>query len=164
MSEAEAHLCPVRAIARWIECAGKDDGPLFRKMNSGDRVSDEPLVSSIPEILTHSLFYPDIREIPRVVSALPGRCRRLPVPIRNALFSPRRMPIPIHLSPMGTPKNRGLGWLVNRVQLGDDCHLSDKLVGQRNSRAGKLPPAGDAACSGVCCMRAQLRLWGRLLS
>ncbi|KAK7006123.1 hypothetical protein R3P38DRAFT_2555618 [Favolaschia claudopus] len=43
--ECEAHLCPVRAIAAWISSAQKESGPLFRKMNSGDLVSDEPLAS-----------------------------------------------------------------------------------------------------------------------
>ncbi|KAK7006110.1 hypothetical protein R3P38DRAFT_2555486 [Favolaschia claudopus] len=43
--ECEAYLCPVRAIAAWILSARKESGPLFRKMNSGDRVSDEPLAS-----------------------------------------------------------------------------------------------------------------------
>ncbi|KAJ7459521.1 hypothetical protein B0H11DRAFT_2160563 [Mycena galericulata] len=41
MNEEDAHLCPVRAIARWIECAEKEEGPLFRKMNTGDRTSEK---------------------------------------------------------------------------------------------------------------------------
>ncbi|KAJ7138546.1 hypothetical protein C8R43DRAFT_891600 [Mycena crocata] len=43
MDEEYSYICPVRAIAAWIHCADKEDGFLFRKMNSGDRVSDEPL-------------------------------------------------------------------------------------------------------------------------
>ncbi len=47
MGEAEAHLCPVRAIAEWIDASLIQSGYLFRKIVSGDRVSqnDVPLVS-----------------------------------------------------------------------------------------------------------------------
>ena len=46
MGEAEAHLCPVRALAEWIDASQIQSGYLFRKIVSGDRVSqnDVPLV------------------------------------------------------------------------------------------------------------------------
>ncbi|KAK7062101.1 hypothetical protein R3P38DRAFT_3303144 [Favolaschia claudopus] len=36
-----AHLCPIRALANWLEVADIEDGFLFRKIASGDRVSRE---------------------------------------------------------------------------------------------------------------------------
>lgn len=166
LDEEDAHLCPVRAIAQWIESAQKEEGPLFRKMNSGDRVSDEPLVSSqsCRTSTWHLTVHIDVRDVSRVVSELPRRCGRLPVPIRHALFSPRGMSIFIRLFAMGAPENSRLGRLVHRVQLGNNCDLSHQLVGRCHNRAGKFPPAGDAASAGVHCLWSQLRLWWRILN
>ncbi|KAK7034796.1 hypothetical protein R3P38DRAFT_3312137 [Favolaschia claudopus] len=36
-----AHLCPIRALANWIHVSDIEDGFLFRKIVSGDRVSQE---------------------------------------------------------------------------------------------------------------------------
>ncbi|KAK7037921.1 hypothetical protein R3P38DRAFT_3311188 [Favolaschia claudopus] len=36
-----AYLCPIRALANWLEVADIEDGFLFRKIASGDRVSRE---------------------------------------------------------------------------------------------------------------------------
>ncbi|KAJ7462934.1 hypothetical protein FB451DRAFT_1028406, partial [Mycena latifolia] len=36
-----AHLCPIRALAEWLLVSGITDGYLFRKMASGDRVSEQ---------------------------------------------------------------------------------------------------------------------------
>ncbi|KAJ7648509.1 DNA breaking-rejoining enzyme [Mycena rosella] len=36
-----AHLCPVRALAEWLIVSGITDGYLFRKIVSGDRVSEQ---------------------------------------------------------------------------------------------------------------------------
>ncbi|KAK7013549.1 hypothetical protein R3P38DRAFT_3322519 [Favolaschia claudopus] len=36
-----AHLCPIRALANWLEVADIEDGFLLRKIASGDRVSRE---------------------------------------------------------------------------------------------------------------------------
>jgi hypothetical protein len=40
------HLCPVRAYVDWINATSIQDGYIFRKMASGDRVSmnNEPMV------------------------------------------------------------------------------------------------------------------------
>ncbi|KAF8194611.1 hypothetical protein BJ912DRAFT_847843, partial [Pholiota molesta] len=47
LAEEEAHLCPVRALASWIEGSKITSGHIFRKIASGDRVSaqDTPLTS-----------------------------------------------------------------------------------------------------------------------
>jgi len=34
----EAHLCPIRALAEWLEASNIKQGYLFRKISSGDRV------------------------------------------------------------------------------------------------------------------------------
>jgi hypothetical protein len=36
----QAHLCPVRAIAEWLEVSGIKRGYLFRRIYSGDRIAD----------------------------------------------------------------------------------------------------------------------------
>ncbi|KAJ7434193.1 hypothetical protein B0H11DRAFT_1703022, partial [Mycena galericulata] len=36
-----AHLCPIRALAEWLVVSGITDGYLFRKIVSGDRVSQQ---------------------------------------------------------------------------------------------------------------------------
>jgi hypothetical protein len=36
-----AHLCPIRALAEWLMVSGITEGYLFRKMASGDRVSEQ---------------------------------------------------------------------------------------------------------------------------
>jgi hypothetical protein len=38
--EEDAHLCPVRALADWIDVSRIKEGYLFRKIWSGDRVAD----------------------------------------------------------------------------------------------------------------------------
>ncbi|KIJ58549.1 hypothetical protein HYDPIDRAFT_102429 [Hydnomerulius pinastri MD-312] len=38
--QSEAHLCPVRAIAEWIQASSITTGFLFRKIASGDRVAE----------------------------------------------------------------------------------------------------------------------------
>jgi len=47
MPEEEAHLCPVRAMAEWINASCITTGYLFRRMASGDRLSERnvPLTS-----------------------------------------------------------------------------------------------------------------------
>lgn len=53
MPEEEAHLCPVRAMAEWINASHITTGYLFRRMASGDRPAEKnvPLVSWGPFIL-----------------------------------------------------------------------------------------------------------------
>jgi hypothetical protein len=38
MPEEDAHLCPVMAVANWINASGITQGYLFCRMASGDRV------------------------------------------------------------------------------------------------------------------------------
>jgi hypothetical protein len=47
LPEADAHLCPVRALADWVATSEIKEGYLFRKMFSGDRVAEAnlPMVS-----------------------------------------------------------------------------------------------------------------------
>lgn len=47
MPEEEAYLCPVRAMAEWINASEITSGYVFRRMASGDRASqrDSPMVS-----------------------------------------------------------------------------------------------------------------------
>lgn len=40
LPEHEAHLCPVRALAEWLAEAKLSGGYIFRKIASGDRVSE----------------------------------------------------------------------------------------------------------------------------
>ena len=37
LDEADAHLCPVRALADWINTAAIMEGYIFRKIGSGKR-------------------------------------------------------------------------------------------------------------------------------
>ncbi|KAG1878077.1 hypothetical protein DFJ58DRAFT_648563, partial [Suillus subalutaceus] len=39
-SSSEAHLCPVRALAAWLKESKVTSGYLFRKIASGDRISE----------------------------------------------------------------------------------------------------------------------------
>ena len=39
-AEDEAHLCPIRALAEWVQVSGINKGYLFRRIWSGDRVAD----------------------------------------------------------------------------------------------------------------------------
>lgn len=52
MPEEEAYLCPVRAMADWIEASEITSGYVFRRMASRDRASkrNSPMVMSIPKI------------------------------------------------------------------------------------------------------------------
>ncbi|KAF9233221.1 hypothetical protein BU15DRAFT_54209, partial [Melanogaster broomeanus] len=45
--QEEAHLCPVRALAEWLDASRITSGYLFRKIASGDRVveANTPLTS-----------------------------------------------------------------------------------------------------------------------
>jgi hypothetical protein len=49
LKEDEAHLCPIRALAEWVQVSGINKGYLFRRIWSGDRVADldknTPMVS-----------------------------------------------------------------------------------------------------------------------
>ena len=49
LTEDEAHLCPIRALAEWVQVSGINKGYLFRRIWSGDRVADldknTPMVS-----------------------------------------------------------------------------------------------------------------------
>jgi hypothetical protein len=65
LSEEEAHLCPVRAIADWIEESKISNGYVFRRIASGDRIAEAnvPMVrmlifstvnSHIPALADHS--------------------------------------------------------------------------------------------------------------
>ena len=49
-TEELAHLCPIRALAEWVQVSGINKGHLFRRIWSGDRVADldknTPMVSS----------------------------------------------------------------------------------------------------------------------
>ncbi|KDR83109.1 hypothetical protein GALMADRAFT_57463, partial [Galerina marginata CBS 339.88] len=47
LPEEEAHLCPLRAIARWMKISGITSGYMFRRMASGDRPreDDTPLTT-----------------------------------------------------------------------------------------------------------------------
>ena len=51
LAEDEAHLCPIRALAEWVQVSGINKGYLFRRIWSGDRVADldknTPMVSLI---------------------------------------------------------------------------------------------------------------------
>jgi hypothetical protein len=38
--EDEAHLCPIRALAEWVQVSGINKGYLFRRIWSGDRIAD----------------------------------------------------------------------------------------------------------------------------
>jgi|ERR1700733_913849 len=46
MPQEMAHLCPVRAYADWLAASEINEGYIFRKMASGDRISqaNEPMV------------------------------------------------------------------------------------------------------------------------
>ena len=48
--EDQEHVCPIRALAEWIEVSSINKGYLFRRIWSGDRVADldknTPMVSS----------------------------------------------------------------------------------------------------------------------
>ena len=48
--EDQAHICPIRALAEWVQVSGINKGYLFRRIWSGDRVADldknTPMVSS----------------------------------------------------------------------------------------------------------------------
>ena len=50
LAEDEAHLCPIRALAEWVQVSGINKGCLFRRIWSGDRVADldknTPMVSA----------------------------------------------------------------------------------------------------------------------
>ena len=49
LTEDEAHLCPIRALAEWVQVSGINKGYLFCRIWSGDRVADldknTPMVS-----------------------------------------------------------------------------------------------------------------------
>jgi hypothetical protein len=47
LNASEAYLCPVRALAEWINPSEITTGYLFRKFASGDRVAEanQPIVS-----------------------------------------------------------------------------------------------------------------------
>ncbi|KAH7903548.1 hypothetical protein BJ138DRAFT_1107580 [Hygrophoropsis aurantiaca] len=47
MSDENAHLCPVRALAEWFSVAEQNTGYVFRKIRSGDRVheANEPMTT-----------------------------------------------------------------------------------------------------------------------
>jgi integrase len=40
---ARSHACPVKALCRWLDCAGIRSGPLFRVVNTGGAVGTEAL-------------------------------------------------------------------------------------------------------------------------
>ena len=48
-AEDQAHVCPIRALAEWVQVSGINKGYLFRRIWSGDRVADleknTPMVS-----------------------------------------------------------------------------------------------------------------------
>ena len=48
-AEEQAHLCPIRALAEWVQISSINKGYLFRRIWSGDRVADleknTPMVS-----------------------------------------------------------------------------------------------------------------------
>jgi hypothetical protein len=48
-AEDQAHVCPIRALAEWVQVCGINKGYVFRRIWSGDRVADldknTPMVS-----------------------------------------------------------------------------------------------------------------------
>ena len=72
--EDQEHVCPVRALAEWIEVSSINKGYLFRRIWSGDRVAD--LDKNTPMVSLNEVFLPvitymtaaDIRAIPGTVS------------------------------------------------------------------------------------------------
>lgn len=50
---AESHLCPVRALANWINIGGFKSGYLFRSVWTRDRISnnDHPIASIFSSLL-----------------------------------------------------------------------------------------------------------------
>jgi hypothetical protein len=49
MPEEDAHLCPVVAVADWINASGITQGYLFHRMASGDHIieKDAPMVGIV---------------------------------------------------------------------------------------------------------------------
>lgn len=56
LPKEEAHLCPVRAVADWIEESKLTNGFLFRRIASGDRIAEAnvPMVSLLSVVPYHS--------------------------------------------------------------------------------------------------------------
>lgn len=52
--EDQAHLCPIRALAEWVEVSGINKGYLFHRIWSGDRVAD--LDKNTPMVSFHGLL------------------------------------------------------------------------------------------------------------
>ena len=59
-ADDQAHLCPVRALAEWVQVSGINKGYLFRRIWSGDHVADldknTPMVS-LNKLLNSTSWY-----------------------------------------------------------------------------------------------------------
>ena len=53
-TEDQAHLCPIRALAEWVQVSSINKGYLFRRIWSGDRVAD--LDKNTPMVCLHELL------------------------------------------------------------------------------------------------------------
>ncbi|KAF8906281.1 hypothetical protein CPB84DRAFT_1675966 [Gymnopilus junonius] len=51
LSEHEAHLCPVRAMAAWIDTSRITSGYIFRRRAAGDRVQDKDAAMTSEQFL-----------------------------------------------------------------------------------------------------------------
>ena len=76
--EDQAHLCPIRALAEWVQVSDINRGYLFRRMWSGDRIADldknTPMVSlqNVSLLLTE-YYYAVIRAVSGTVPEQPPR-------------------------------------------------------------------------------------------
>ena len=74
-AEDEAHLCPIRALAEWVEVSRINKGYLFRRIWSGDRVADldknTPMVSFRDHIILSIDNEYDSTDIRAVLGTVP---------------------------------------------------------------------------------------------
>jgi hypothetical protein len=57
-AEDQVHLCPIRALAEWVQVSGINKGYLFRRIWSGDRVAD--LDKNTPMVSLHKPLNPSL--------------------------------------------------------------------------------------------------------
>jgi hypothetical protein len=57
LDDADAHLCPVRALADWINTTAIAEGYIFRKIGSGERpVAKDSAMVCLVAILLDQIF------------------------------------------------------------------------------------------------------------
>jgi len=136
LPEQDAHLCSVRALSAWIKASGITQGYLFRKITSGDRISDDniPMVRlRLPSVCFSPLMSPtldaDSSAVPRAVSEQSRRCGCGSSSLWNPLFPTWWLSVPTLRSAEELAKDLRIGWLEHGVPSSDHHevpHLSKR--------------------------------------